>query len=1144
MTKGIRTAGVGLLLILLAGLVPGSAHLSPPTVADLPAPVPVPPAVNALAAQAQEENQGFIDMDFSVQSQTDERRLTEAITAVGGEVTVQERNYVRARVPAAVAASLPEVVPVTAVGVNQELSLDPAQVPPPATSLTGSGASDLTAANFDAIGVGEFRRQTGSTGRGVLVAVIDSGADPGHPALAETPAGAPKIVEWKDFTREGYVTTNQVVQWAGSFTAADGRMYWLPQRPSSSRAARFGYWDENYVFGYINQDLDRNGEKTDRFGVLVVDSKQTGVYDTVYVDTNNDGDFSDEAPLVLYGQGGPYASLGQNRSGPYASRRLNFVVAELAADGRSVRLGFDGQGHGTQVAGVLGAFWPDGYSGLAPGAQLMVLKAIKSNGNGEWFQIKDAILYAATHGAQVINISLGGLSAGAAKEFDTGASEWLNKVATDYHVLIVLSADNSGPGLSSGATLGNPSVVLAVGSYYSPEMWKRDYNWVVPHESIWFFSGMGPRSDGSYLPSVVAPGGSPTTSPQWRDPSGFASVVGTSVATPHVAGAAALLIEAARQEGVQSDWLSVKRALEMGTRKIPGFEAYEQGNGLIQLRAAYSHLQRINSVPTVRGQGYNGGGGLLARSYTPGSSAFWLSNLGKELSRVTVFSSEPWVIPAYRSMTLPPDVPRLLPLSLKPPQDQGAHSAFLLITNQDQYGPSLSLPVTYVRPIEFSPALDYTYNSVLNLEAGRYRRYFFQVKPGVSSLSVTARVPLNQPELGKGTVQVHVFRPDGQPAHSARIGIEGDGLTTLFQTADPVEGVWEVVVVALPDSRVENISPGYTLEVKTRPGALPNPLHLNVQAGSEIVQQVTLSNVFGAFTGYLDTMGLVPVDSRNPWQLSVPWHVERKGSSSIIDSFTLEDYADELQIDIDNPVPADADLSLALYRLDAAGVSELIGQSNKVGTSRETVRQSSLSPGTYKVLVTGSTDPNLTFQYRRLVGIDAFNLSVDDASRRHQPYEVWSAPLAVRAPDTPGRYIGQVLVRETDRRIILGWYPITVSVGQPALKIESKVAQLTRNQASKVVLEVRNAESGALVPNPVLTVNGQRYLGRDGQVTVTVVPTGSTQVLEVEGDMAAYQFVQERFTLPVKESWGAYPLGADSGEDYPAWRRKLTNQLP
>jgi hypothetical protein len=264
----------------------------------------------------------------------------------------------------------------------------------------------------------------------------------------------------------------------------------------------------------------------------------------------------------------------------------------------------------------------------------------------------------------------------------------------------------------------------------------------------------------------------------------------------------------------------------------------------------------------------------------------------------------------------------------------------------------------------------------------------------------------------------------------------------------------------------------------------------------------------------------------------------------LFDTFVLPEFTSDVHLEIDNPVPSNVDLSLSVYRLDPVRGWEQRGTLATPDSSHETVNLSYLPAGTYKVLVGGSSDPSLRFQYRRLVGIDEYQLSVQDQPQRRERNESWPVTLTIKAPATAGRYTGQLIFRDTESKRILGWVPIEVSVGQPRLAIAPLVARLQAGKPSSVVLEVRDGQTQQLVPTPELTVNGQRYLGRSGQVTVPLVPTGNTQVLEVEADMTAYQFVQERYTVPVRDAWGSYPIGVDPPDENSTWRQKVLQQLP
>ncbi len=1142
MRKAFRTVGAALLLALTAGLLPASGPARPS-----PAPEPlrppllaaVPPAVSEAIREAEERGRDYLDVELQAPDPAAVTELKEAVAEAGGEVITEEQTLVQARLPVAAAESLLESAPVVAMETNRQLRLDRVRTATLDEVLPPAEASPLIGVNLEPIGVPAFRAQSGSQGEGIVVAVIDSGIDPGHPALQQTPSGRRKIIDWRDFTREGEVTTPHPVSWGETYTAPDGRRYRLPPRPAASAGARFGYWVEFNVRGtYLGRDLNRNGLITDRFGVLVVDSQVRGRYDTVYVDTNDNGSFADEMPLRLFRESGAVGHLGRSRQ---PSRQLNFVLADIDPAGEQVTFGFDGVGHGTQVAGVLGAYSPGGFAGVAPGVQLMALKVLASNEQGDWFSVKKAIAYAAEQGADIINISVGGLGA-AAQRYDSTASQWLNQIAREHDVLIVIAADNSGPGLSSGVSLGSPSEVMTVGAYYSPEMWKRDFGYVVPSESVWFQSGMGPRLDGSYVPSVVAPGGSPTTSPLWRHETGYTTEMGTSIATPHVSGAAALLMEAGRRAGVNHDRSSIRRALEMGARRIRGFEVYEQGHGLISLPAAYRHLRRIDSVPQLQARSHEGNLGLLARSYSPGSASFWLTNLGAEVTRVSLYTLADWIRLSASSLTLPPGTAREVTFQLEPPESTGVHSAMVEVVHPDKYGTSLSIPVTYVRPVDLGEVPEHRFAETRHLEVAHYQRYFFAVRPGSSRLHVMARVLQGQ-ERAAGTIQVHVFRPDGQLVHKAKIGADGRGLTTLLETVDPVSGVWEVVITAMPDSKGAFREAGYTLEVEARPGALGEvPLRINVPAGAETTHEITVTNPFGNFTGRVEAVGLTPMTSDWEWSAGHGWRVE-KPFLNVVEDFTLREFTMRMRVEIDNPVPSDVDLNLSLFYLDPRRGWVLRGQSQTSDSSREAVEVKLLPAGRYQVIVTrGSDSPWSQYQYRRLMGVDTFRLDALDEVRQHRLGETWTVPLHIKAPREPGRYLGHILIRDTEADRTLGWYPVEVSVGEPELSVQPMVSQLTRGKPSFVVLEVRDAATGRLT-DATLTVGGRRYVSRGGRVTIPLTPEGESQVLLIEADVPGYRFVRQEVRLPVRERWGLHPTGIDFGEELPDWRRKVMSQL-
>ncbi|GBD86758.1 thermophilic serine proteinase precursor [bacterium BMS3Abin03] len=173
----------------------------------------------------------------------------------------------------------------------------------------------------------------------------------------------------------------------------------------------------------------------------------------------------------------------------------------------------DEQGHGTYIAGIAGAETNNiiGIAGVAPNIKLLNLRAFDPSGYGEEDDVAAAILYAVQMGARVINMSFG----------DDAFSLVLRDVisfAYSQGVVLVGSSGNSGstaPHYPSGY-----SEVISVGNSTSEDYVASNSNY------------------GSTL-DLVAPGSSIITTARNNN---YAVISGTSAATPHVAGAAALIL--------------------------------------------------------------------------------------------------------------------------------------------------------------------------------------------------------------------------------------------------------------------------------------------------------------------------------------------------------------------------------------------------------------------------------------------------------------------------------------------------------------------------------------------------------------------------------------------------------------------------
>ncbi|WP_166353651.1 S8 family serine peptidase [Phytoactinopolyspora limicola] len=231
-------------------------------------------------------------------------------------------------------------------------------------------------------------------------------------------------------------------------------------------------------------------------------------------------------------------------------------------------------GHGTHVASTVagtGAAAEGRYQGMAPGARLVDAKVCENDGCSD-SAILDGMYWAAVEqGARVVNLSLGGDDT---PELDP-LEEAVNRLSAETGALFVVAAGNDGPFEETVSSPASADAALAVAAV------DRD-------DEVAPFSSRGPRlGDSGVKPEMSAPGvGIVAARAQdgWiGDPVGdaYTSLDGTSMATPHVAGAAALLAEA------YPDWDGARIKAALVSAATPGAEldVFDQGAGRLDLAA-------------------------------------------------------------------------------------------------------------------------------------------------------------------------------------------------------------------------------------------------------------------------------------------------------------------------------------------------------------------------------------------------------------------------------------------------------------------------------------------------------------------------------------------------------------------------------
>jgi subtilisin family serine protease len=226
----------------------------------------------------------------------------------------------------------------------------------------------------------------------------------------------------------------------------------------------------------------------------------------------------------------------------------------------------DGAGHGTHVASTIAANHSNSsLDGVAPDAELLVLKALADDGSGETQDIADAIRYAADQDADVLSLSLGS---------PVQSEELADAItyARENGTVVVVAAGNSRfQGQDFLASPSDADGVLAVHAT-TPDN-------ASEAESAWF-AQVGPDPRTSNGVDVAAHGMSIQAATATESGTLTTETLsGTSMATPFVSGTAALV--AAANSGLSVE--EIETRITEGARAAPNMASAEAGNGLLAI---------------------------------------------------------------------------------------------------------------------------------------------------------------------------------------------------------------------------------------------------------------------------------------------------------------------------------------------------------------------------------------------------------------------------------------------------------------------------------------------------------------------------------------------------------------------------------
>ncbi|MFE6184521.1 S8 family serine peptidase [Streptomyces sp. NPDC056465] len=232
----------------------------------------------------------------------------------------------------------------------------------------------------------------------------------------------------------------------------------------------------------------------------------------------------------------------------------------------------DEHGHGTHVASTIagsGAASGGVNKGVAPAADLIVGKVLSNEGSGADSGIIEAMEWAKAEGADVVSMSLG---SSVPDDGTDPMAQAVDALSADGGPLFVIAAGNAYGAGTIGAP-GSAASALTIAA-------------VDKQDGRADFSSMGPlvRSYG-LKPDLSAPGVDINAAASQSVPGiegMYQQMSGTSMATPHVAGAAAIL----KQRHPEWSGQRLKDALMSSSKPLPDYTPYEQGTGRLDVKAA------------------------------------------------------------------------------------------------------------------------------------------------------------------------------------------------------------------------------------------------------------------------------------------------------------------------------------------------------------------------------------------------------------------------------------------------------------------------------------------------------------------------------------------------------------------------------
>jgi len=649
-------------------------------------------------------------------------------------------------------------------------------------------------------------------GRGTIILVLDTGVDMGIDGLTKTSTGEVKVIDVQDFTGEG-----DVKLYEAEIEEENDSLFFVNEdmgyKVYGADQLKYKAVTDEYFIGAFDEwslinssshtaDLNGNGSTNDKYTIVAfeteVDSDQFWV---VYMDTNDDGDLSDEQPHRNYKDDLEPIKIPNESGLTELTMGINIFPEE-----NRVSLHFDDGFHGTHVAGIASGYQIGGIdlNGIAPGAKVISLKLgdnLYSGGATVTESMKKAYLYADKISKKmkepcVINMSFG---IGSEIEGEAEMESFIENLCDENpYLYISLGSGNEGPGISS---IGLPSAsyaVFASGAVLPVEVGRDLFGTTLNRNIILYFSSRGGEVS---KPDVVSPGACTSTVPNWM---GWDRFWGTSMASPYSAGVMSVLLSAAVKDypGVKIPAQLLYKAIREGAVHMEGYNHLDEGHGYINVMNAYKILKKYiddgeidkfetysisSTAPNFPGETapnlYLRNGSYLKDedTYVYSIRRNNFQNTDKFYRAYNLKSDSGWLIPIQKKTYIRNDQPTFITVKFnhKKMQSPGLYTGRITAYRNDKTKfPEFEMLATVVIPYRFCAEDNYSMKwKSKKVEQGLVDHYFIELPAGQTGMDIK----LSAVDNDYARVRFRLFDPDG-------IGIDISSTLNTLDNRSKIEG--------------------------------------------------------------------------------------------------------------------------------------------------------------------------------------------------------------------------------------------------------------------------------------------------------------------------------------------------------------------